>query len=164
MNFIKDITIVLFTAALTVIYACGGNAISDGEGQRSATANQRNVSVQREKIEVSPQDLSSKGVGPIADYKPETVNKELVKQGKDLFMAKCAMCHKMDQRTLGPPLRGVTDRHTPEWVLNMLLTPEKMIEQDPAAKKLYASYNTPMINQQLSEKEAKAIYDYLRSE
>lgn len=164
MKFIKDITIVLFTAALTVTYACGGSSSSDSEGQRPNTANQKKVTVQHEQIEVSPQDLSSKGVGPITDYKPETVNKELVKRGKDLFMAKCAMCHKMDQRTLGPPLRNVTDRHSPEWVLNMLLAPETMIEQDPAAKKLYASYNTPMVNQQLSEKEAKAIYDYLRTE
>lgn len=164
MNFIKDITIVLFTAVLTVTYACGGNASSNGEGQGAKTTSQRNVSVQRAKIEVSPQDISAKGVGPITDYKPKAINKELVKQGKDLFMAKCSMCHKMSQRTLGPPLKGVTDRHTPEWVLNMLLAPEKMIEEDPAAKKLYASYNTPMINQQLSEKEAKAIYDYLRSE
>ncbi|MFC6098963.1 c-type cytochrome [Olivibacter domesticus] len=164
MNIIMRIQIAVLAAVLTITYACGGNSSSDGEIQTSANAGRKNTSVQREKVEVSPKDLSAKGVGPITEYKPEAISKVLVKQGKDLFMAKCAMCHKMDQKTLGPPLRGITGRHTPEWVLNMLLAPEKMIEKDPAAKKLYAIYNTPMINQQLSEKEAKAIYDYLRSE
>lgn len=164
MNIIIRIQIVALAAVLTIIYACGGSSSSDGEIQTSANASRKNTSIQLEKVEVSPKDLSAKGVGPITDYKPKAISKALVKQGEDLFMAKCAMCHKMDQKTLGPPLRKVTDRHTPEWVLNMLLAPEKMIEQDPAAKKLYATYNTPMINQQLSEKEAKAIYDYLRSE
>lgn len=164
MNFINSATIVLFMAVLAAAYACGGNSSSGDETPTSKNVGQKNTAIQSEKIEVSAPDLNAKGVGPITDYKPEIINQELVKQGKDLFMAKCAMCHKMDKRTLGPPLKGVTDRHTPEWVLNMLLNPEEMIAQDPAAKKLYATYNTPMINQQLSEKEAKAIYDYLRSE
>ncbi|MDM8173020.1 c-type cytochrome [Olivibacter sp. 47] len=159
----KWMAIVPSLIAQLFLLACGGtdqNAGSESDNRSKAITSA--VQHAEKKTEVSPADLTNKGVGPIKAFKPGSINAQLVNEGSELFTAKCAMCHKMDRKIVGPPLKGVTSRHSPEWVLNMLLAPDKMIAEDPAAKALYEHYQTPMINQQLTEEEAKAIYDYLR--
>lgn len=159
----KNLILSLIISVLATILSCGG---SDGSGPDSAISTARpstpSTHTQDKSIDVSPKDLSAKGVGPITRFNPRAIEESDVQKGQALFKLKCTMCHKMDAKLVGPPLRGITDRRSPEWVLNMLLAPEKMIAEDPAAKELYAKYKTPMINQQLTEGEAKAIYDYLR--
>lgn len=159
----KSLAMVLPLIIQLILLACGGTEHnSDNENlsnRKSVTATTQRANKENE---VSPTDLRAKGVGPVKEFKPGIVNTLLVKKGAELFAVKCAMCHKMDTKLIGPPLAGVTSRHSPEWVLNMLLVPDKMIAEDPAAKALYELYQTPMINQQLKEEEAKAIYDYLR--
>jgi cytochrome c len=58
---------------------------------------------------------------------------------------------------------GVTDRRTPEWIMNMILNPEVMVAENPIAKKLLAEYLSPMANQSLTESEARAILEYFRT-
>jgi cytochrome c551/c552 len=74
------------------------------------------------------------------------------------------MCHSIDQKLVGPALGDVTKRREPEWIMNMMLNPDGMAKENEAAKSLLIEYNNvPMINQHLSEKEARAILEYLRS-
>jgi len=48
--------------------------------------------------------------------------------------------------------------------MNMLLNPTEMLEKDPIAKALLKEYNnTIMLNQNLSEEEARSIAEYLRT-
>ena len=65
--------------------------------------------------------------------------------------------------TVGPSLGGVTARRTPEYIMNMILNPEGMIQQHPEAKKMLAQFLTPMPNQHLTEDEARAVLEYLRT-
>ena len=61
-------------------------------------------------------------------------------------------------------MKGVYERRHPAWVMNLLLNPTEMLKKDPVAKALLAEYNNIlMINQNLSEEEAKAIAEYLRT-
>lgn len=39
-----------------------------------------------------------------------------VKNGKSLFNANCAACHKLDKKLIGPALAGVTERRDAEWL------------------------------------------------
>ncbi|MFT7160497.1 MAG: cytochrome c [Bacteroidia bacterium] len=56
------------------------------------------------------------------------------------------------------------ERRTSEWVLNMIMNPEEMIEKDPIAKALFFEYNgAPMVNQIVSEEEARSILEYFRT-
>ena len=56
------------------------------------------------------------------------------------------------------------ERRTPEWIMNMILVPEKMIVENEAAKQLLMEYNgAPMANQNLKEEEARAILEYFRT-
>ena len=42
----------------------------------------------------------------------DEANYEEIKKGKALFSANCAACHKLNQRSTGPALRGVHQRYT----------------------------------------------------
>jgi hypothetical protein len=68
----------------------------------------------------------------------------------------------MDERYVGPPLGGVVEERGPEYVMNMILAPEKMLQVDETAQALLAEYAVPMTNQNLSHEEARAILEYLR--
>lgn len=112
-----------------------------------------------------PVDLNNKGVGPITSVKFDaTINKELAAKGEKVYSTICVACHMADQKLIGPALKGIYDRRSPEWVMNMILVPEKMIAEDPIAKALVAENNNAiMINSNLSEEDTRAIAEYLRT-
>ncbi len=90
---------------------------------------------------------------------------KLVAEGKELFAAKtCTACHQMDNKMVGPPLRGVTERREAAWLAQMILHPDEMIKKDPVAKKLLDEYGSPMTDVGVTPEEAKAIIAYLGSE
>lgn len=105
---------------------------------------------------------SSKGVGPITSVQLAAIDSALAKQGKEVFDTKCAACHKMEEKVVGPALAGITKRRTPEWIMNMILNPEGMTKQDPTAQALLAEHLTQMTFQNVTEADARAILEYFR--
>lgn len=103
-----------------------------------------------------------KGVGPVSSLKLEALDAGLAAKGKATFGAKCSACHKMDERYVGPPLKDVTKRRTPEWVMNMILNPAEMLEKNDTAKELLGEFMVPMTFQNVSQEEARAILEYFR--
>lgn len=104
------------------------------------------------------------GVGPIRMVEIGPLDPALASKGKIIFEQKCAACHKFDERYVGPALKGVTERRKPEWIMNMILNPSEMLEKDPTAKELLATYLTPMTFQDVSKEQARAILEYFRQE
>lgn len=105
------------------------------------------------------------GIGPVKEkITLQPVDKKLVEAGSKIFEQKCYSCHRMDTKLVGPPLREVTKRRTPEFILNMILNPEEMAKKHPVAKQLLAEHLTQMTFQNVTMDDAKAILDYLRSE
>jgi mono/diheme cytochrome c family protein len=102
-------------------------------------------------------ETSGRGVGPVAKVDIASLDAARALAGSQLFTAKCSACHKINERYIGPALIGVTKRRQPEWICNMILNPENMIQQDPTAKALLAQYLAPMANQHLSQNEAESI-------
>jgi mono/diheme cytochrome c family protein len=113
--------------------------------------------------EQKEETVSDKGIGPITEVKLGPIDQNLVKKGKEIFDSKCASCHKLEERYVGPPLKGVTKRRKPEWIMNMILNPAEMEQKDPIAKQLLAEYLTQMTFQNVSQEDARAILEYLRS-
>jgi mono/diheme cytochrome c family protein len=66
---------------------------------------------------------ADKGVGPIKEVKLGPVDPAMAKAGAAVFEQKCSACHKFDERYVGPALKGVTQRRTPEYIMNMILDP-----------------------------------------
>ncbi len=107
--------------------------------------------------------LSDKGVGAITKVDLAEIDNALVATGKNIFDIKCSACHKVEKRFVGPAIRGVIQRRSPEWIMNMILDPDKMIKENPTAKQLLAEYLAPMANQSLTQNEARAILEYFRT-
>jgi cytochrome c len=117
------------------------------------------------KSEGVPVDLDNKGVGPITSMTfPDEINTEMAARGEAKYNAICTACHLPNQRMIGPALSGVYERRSPEWVMNMILNPDGMLREDPIAKALLKEYNNAiMLNQNLTEEEARDVAEYLRT-
>lgn len=107
--------------------------------------------------------MQDKGIGPVTELTLGPIDSDLAAKGGSIFKSNCSACHKMDKRRVGPPLRGVTTRRTPEWIMNMIINPSEMLEKNAQAKELLAEYATQMADQNLTEDEARAILEYLRT-
>jgi mono/diheme cytochrome c family protein len=103
----------------------------------------------------------SKGVGPISHVEVGAVDAALAAKGEKIFSGTCSACHKMDQRYVGPALSGVTKRRSPEWIMNMIMNPAGMTQEDPVAKALLAEYMTQM-SVNATEDDARALLEYFR--
>ncbi len=103
------------------------------------------------------------GIGPVKEVKLGPIDEKLTQQGKSLFEMKCAMCHSLDERKIGPALRDVTEQRTPEFIMNLLVNTSEMEQKDETMKKLISEYSVPMTDLELSEKDARALLEYLRS-
>lgn len=153
---------ILFAFSLMMmIIACGEKKEKkDGfEISRTKTANktQENAGV--------PVDLDNKGIGPIRnlDFQAD-IDTDMAARGQAKFNAICVACHMTEQRMIGPAMKGVYERRSPEWVMNMMLNPNEMLKSDPIAKALLKEYNNAiMLNQNLSEDEARDLAEYLRT-
>lgn len=106
--------------------------------------------------------LNEKGIGPISEVKLGEINNEMAKKGEDLFNVKCSACHAIDTKIVGPSLAEVTNRRSPEWIMNMILNPEEMIQNDAIAKELFNEFSTSMTNMNLTKEEAREILEYFR--
>jgi cytochrome c5 len=153
----------LLLALSFVLFSCGESPKKEEskgfEMSRTKTQASANKSVG------VPVDLNNKGIGPISSYSfsPE-VNTALSEQGKGIYNSKCTACHMANQRMIGPALSGVYERRSPEWVLNLLLNTDEMLKKDPITIALLKEHNNAIMNNQnLSEEEAKAVTEYLRT-
>jgi nitrous-oxide reductase len=105
---------------------------------------------------------ASKGVGPVKSVALGPIDGALAERGHKAFEAKCAACHKLDERFVGPALSEVTLRRQPEWIMNMIMDPNGMTAKDPVAKELLAEFFTQMADQNITETEAREILEYFR--
>lgn len=104
------------------------------------------------------------GIGPIKqEVALGEINPALVETGKAIFDMKCTSCHHMDTRFVGPALGDVTERRSPAFIMNFMLNPSEMARQHPEGRKLLAEYLTPMPFQNVSEDDARALLEYLRT-
>lgn len=134
--------------ALAALSACKKAEESTGSAEKVAT--------------VAQAAHPSRGVGPIKEVQLGPLNPDLAQKGQAIFEQKCSPCHRPDERFVGPAVRGVTKRRTPEWIMNMVLNPVEMTQKDPTAQELLATYLTQMTFQNVSEEDARAILEYFR--
>ena len=106
---------------------------------------------------------SDKGVGPVTQVEiAAALDAGMATKGKALFEAKCSACHKMEERYVGPALKGVTQRRKPEWIMNMVMNPVEMTQKDPTAQALLGEYLTQMTFQNVTQEETREMLEYFR--
>ena len=136
-----------------------------GFSYENTTSTTKNSTVETEVPASKKVDLTSKGIGPILKVElSKQIDYNLAKKGEAVFKKMCTTCHRPDKGFIGPEAKGLINIRTPEWIMNMILNPEEMIRKEPLAKELLAEFNyAPMIKQNLSQDEARAILEYYRT-
>ena len=165
----KSLKLTLSALAITALVSCNGGS---GNGQNNNASDNAATPAAPAETPAAPAgganvDLSNKGIGPVKTVNPPlaaTPDQALAEKGKELFKINCTACHKPTKKFIGPAPKGILERRSPEWVMNMILNPENMIANDPIAKQLLAEANgAPMANQHLTEEQARAILEYFRT-
>lgn len=163
----KHILKSLWVVALMALVSCGGKEEKkdSDEVQLGNYSKKEEVTKTEPAAEVDMTDMSNKGIGPVKNLElPPEIDQAMAAKGKVIFDSKCLACHKPDKKFIGPAPAGVLERRSPEWVMNMMLNPEEMIQKDPIAKQLLIEHNgSPMANQNLTEEEARQILEYFRT-
>ena len=105
----------------------------------------------------------NKGIGPIKSVTLGEIDSAMAEKGKKTFETKCTSCHKIAEKYIGPALKGLTQKRSPEWIMNMVLNPEEMTRKDPTAQQLLLEASgAQMVSQNLSETEAREVLEYFR--
>jgi mono/diheme cytochrome c family protein len=83
--------------------------------------------------------------------------------GSKVYTVKCSACHKLtDEKLVGPGWKGVTSRHTAEWIMNFATNPDAMLDKDPKARAMLELCLVRMPNQNLTDDDARNIYEFMR--
>ncbi|MBD3626605.1 c-type cytochrome [Cyclobacterium sp.] len=78
---------------------------------------------------------------------PEVPDSEdAISAGESIFNANCKTCHRLDQKLIGPALRGVTDRRELDWAKSFILNSQAVIQSgDATAVALFKEYNNTVM-------------------
>lgn len=144
----------LFAAMVTFMISCN----SDDKATDSTTTSTDNSST------ASTEGTDPKGIGPIKNVVlTHPLDEKMVATGKSVYEVKCASCHKLNEEKLvGPGWKGVTDRRTPEWIMNFSSNTEEMLEKDTAAQNMLEVCLVKMPNQNLTEADSRAVLEFMR--
>lgn len=154
----KNLISIIALGAL-LISSCG-----ESKPKEPSFAEQMEMEAEASEKEAKAAELENIGIGPIKTIElSTTTNSDMVATGKALFDEKCVACHLVDEKLIGPALKGITERRNPVWIMNMMLNPDEMIKDDAIAKRLMEEYKTPMLTQNLTEDESRAILEYFRT-
>ncbi len=157
MKNLKTLLLALLVAGMSFLYACGP---SNGDSATESTS----ATPPAATADIDPAAKSdSKGVGRFTDVKLAAIDPAMAQKGMVVFNAKCGACHKMtDQKIVGPGLKDVTKRRTPEWIMNQITNPAEMEAKDPVGKALLEKHLTQMTFQNVTDDETRQILEYFR--
>ena len=83
--------------------------------------------------------------------------------GKKIFNSICAACHKLDKKLIGPPLKGISEKRSNEWLQAWIKDNNALrASGDQDAIDIFNEYNgMPMVaNPQLSDQDINDIIAY----
>lgn len=158
----KSIIQVFIIIGLATIVSCGGG----NSEQKEETIVEEKTPAIEEIVEVKELvNLEDKGIGPVTSITiEEGIDDTMAKNGEELYNQMCSACHKPTVKFIGPAPKDILDRRSPEWVMNMILNPQEMLEQNETAIALLKEHNNvPMTDLGITEVQAREILEYFRT-
>jgi cytochrome c5 len=139
--------------------ACGGNNQKDSSSSTKDSATGTAATEESGNPSYDPQ----RGEGKFKDVEVGAFNATLAASGKSVYNPKCQSCHKLtDEKLVGPGWKGVTQKHPAAWILNFITNPDAMLDKDPELKNQLEICMVRMPNQNLTDDDAKAVYEFMR--
>lgn len=151
-------------AALSIfVYSCGNDQNESHTTTEQTTETATPADVQAGNNNASAND-PERGIGKYTNVElTHPLDEKMVEQGKTIYDVKCASCHKLsDEKLVGPGWAGMTDRHSPEWIMNFLTNTDEMIDKDPKAQAMLEVCMVRMPDQNLSDDDARHTLEYMR--
>lgn len=151
----KNILLMLVSGSIFFAIAC--NSSSD-KGKENTTSTDNPTTT------ATNEGNNPKGVGPHQNVQlTHPLDEKMIAEGQNVYNVKCASCHKLTgEKLVGPGWKGVTDRRTPEWIMNFVTNTEEMLEKDTAAQNLLEICLVKMPNQNLQENDARSVLELMR--
>ena len=86
----------------------------------------------------------------------------LMQEKKYIVLNAVPVTNLTDEKLVGPGWKGVTGRHTAEWIMNFASNPDDMITKDPKAQAMLEICLVRMPNQNISDEDARNVYEFMR--
>ena len=135
--------------------SCSGNHTSDKPSNKGN--NQVSDNMVKRIQDTTKSQQQDKGAGPISSVELGPVNQQLANKGQNIFQQNCSGCHAMNQRKVGPALGDVTQEQTPEFIMNMILNPSGMIQNNSQVQAMVKEYGVTMPDVGLDSTQARAV-------
>lgn len=150
--------IITFLVLAMIAGACGNQ-----NGKATVAADKENAS-ENAASTANPSYDPNRGEGKFKEVSiPEKLDPKLADQGMAIYNVKCSSCHKTtEEKLVGPGWKGVTTRHSAPWIMNFITNTDEMLTKDPKAQALLEICLVRMPNQNLSDDDARNLYEYMR--
>ncbi len=149
----KNIIGLTFVALLLGITACGG-------GEAGSTTPPGATSTPS----AAAAKVPSANMITAADITMGDIDQGMASKGQGMYDLKCQACHSTGpNRVVGPGWKGITERRKPEWIMNMMLNVDVMLETDPDAQAQLEECLIRMPNQGLSKTEGREVLEFMRT-
>lgn len=147
--------LLIFSIITFSLAACGNNN----------TENKKTTAAEPPKSEsANPNYDPNRGEGKFTKVDvSSTLETAKADAGEKVYSVKCSSCHKLsEEKLVGPGWKGVTSRHSAEWIMNFSTNTDEMLNKDPKAQAMLEICLVRMPNQNLSDDEARNIYEFMR--
>lgn len=151
--------ILLIISGITLIYACGG-----GETKKENEKDAFNAKQLYGDDKKSDEEHEKKGIGKFTHVEiAAQLDPKMADAGQKVYDLKCNACHKLTtDKLVGPGWKDVTQRRKPEWIMNFATNTDEMINKDPQAQAMMEECLVRMPNQNLSDEDARSVYEFMR--
>jgi cytochrome c oxidase subunit 2 len=92
---------------------------------------------------------------------------QTVEEGEKLFTANCTSCHAINEKVVGPALKGAHTKHAESWMIQWVKNSQKLVKSgDAEAVKLYKENNESVMTsfENLSDNQIKSVIAYIKAE
>lgn len=151
----------LMVAIIALLASCSGGGSKPEEKTDSFDSKDMYGSEEKKS---TPGADDSKGIGKFTNIElGATLDQAMVENGTKVYDVKCNACHKLsDEKLVGPGWKGVTSRRKAEWVMNFVTNVDEMLSKDASAQAMLEECLVRMPNQNLSDEDARSIYEFMR--
>jgi len=150
--------------SLLIVLSLGIFIGSCGSGSENKTAPAAGESASKDNANGNPSYDPNRGEGKFTKVElSATLDQPKAAQGEKVYEVKCSSCHKTtDEKLVGPGWKGVTGRHSAEWIMNFVTNTDAMIDKDPKVLAMLEICLVRMPNQNINDDDARAIYEFMR--
>lgn len=159
--------LLILTIIAASLFSCSNNGSSSTDSNANTGTGSSSTSTESNPAtnnSANPSYDPKRGEGKFTKVEiSDKLDAAMATNGEKVYGVKCSSCHKTtDEKLVGPGWKGVTGRHTPEWIMNFVTNTDAMLNKDPKAQAQLEICLVRMPNQNLADEEARSLLEFMR--